>query len=68
MGQKLDGGCAILFWGSWVSIEHKVAWAEAYFDTRKHLSPSRSSRFAATDIGQNWGGCAPLGGGNWVAI
>ena len=44
--------------GSWVSIEHKVAWAEAYLHTKWHLS--RSSRLATTDIGRKLGGCAPL--------
>jgi len=42
----------------WVSIEHKVAWAEAYLHTKWYLSPS--SRSATTDIGRNWG-LSPLG-------
>jgi len=29
------------FWGSWVPIEHKVAWADTYIHTKWHLSPSR---------------------------
>jgi len=29
MGQKWVGLC-LFFWGSWVPIEHKLAWAEAY--------------------------------------
>jgi len=36
--------------GSWVPIEHKVAWAEAHLHTKCHLSPS--SRLATTDIGR----------------
>jgi len=50
-----------LFWGSWVPIEHKVAWAETYLHTKCHLSPS--SRLATTDIGRKLGDCAPLGKG-----
>jgi len=43
MGQKLGGGgCALCSGGSWVPIEHKVAWAEAYLHTKWHLSPSRN--------------------------
>jgi len=54
--------------GSWVPIEHKVAWAEAYLHTKWHLSPS--IRLATTDIGRKLGGggCAPLGEGRWVPI
>ena len=48
------------FWGSWVPIEHKVAWAEAYFYTKWHLSPS--SRLAITDIGRKLG-AVPFRGG-----
>jgi len=29
-----------LFWGSWVPIEHKVAWPEAYRHNKCHLDPS----------------------------
>jgi len=47
------------FWGSWVPIEHRVAWAEAYLRSKWHLSPS--SRLATTDIGRKLGGCVPLG-------
>jgi len=49
------------FGGSWVPIEHKVAWAEAYLHTKWHLSPS--SRLATMDIGRKLGGCAHLGEG-----
>jgi len=59
MGQKLGGVCPFPG-GSWLSIEHKVAWAEAYVHTKWHLSPS--NRLATTDIGENWGLC-PFGGG-----
>jgi len=54
------GGCA-LCGGSWVPIEHKVAWAEAYLHTKCDLSTS--SRLATTDIGRKLGDCAPLGEG-----
>jgi len=38
------------FWGgSWVPIQYKVAWAEAYFHTKWHLDPS--SRLATTNMG-----------------
>ena len=40
MSQKLGGGCAFFSGGSWVSIEHKVLWAEAYLHTKWQLSPS----------------------------
>jgi len=30
-------GLCPFFWGSWASIEHKVAWAEAYLHTKWHL-------------------------------
>jgi len=61
MGQKLGGGgCALCSGGSWVPIEQKVAWAEAYLRTKCHLSPS--SRLATTDIGRKLGG-VPLWGG-----
>ena len=35
---------------SWVAMEHKVAWTEAYLHTKWHLSPS--SRLAKKDIGR----------------
>jgi len=50
------------FWGSWVPIERKVAWAEAYLHTKWHLSPS--SRLATADMGRKLGGCAPLDEGD----
>jgi len=62
MGQKLNGGgCALCAGGSWVPIEHKVAWAEAYLHTKCHLSPS--SRLATRDIGRKLDDCVPLGEG-----
>jgi len=39
MGQKL-GGDLPFSGGSWVTIEHKVTWAEAYLHTKWHLRPS----------------------------
>ena len=50
--------------GSWVLIEHNVAWAETYLCTKWHLDPS--SRSATKDMGRKLGaaGYAPfLGGG-----
>ena len=55
-GPKIAWGCAF-FWGSWVPIKNKVAWAEAYLHTKWHLSPS--SRLATT----NTGGLCPFRGG-----
>ena len=52
-GPKIGWGCAPFFWPSWVLIEHKVAWAEAYLHTKWHHSPL--SRLATTDIGQQLG-------------
>jgi len=46
-------GVGVPLLGSWVPIEHKVAWAKAYLHTKWHLSPS--SRLATTDIGRKWG-------------
>jgi len=43
--------------GSWVPVEHKVAWAEAYLHTKWHLSPS--SRLATMDMGRKLGKGAP---------
>jgi len=39
MGQKF-GGCAPYGRGSWVPIQHNVAWAQAYLCTKWHLDPS----------------------------
>ena len=41
------GSALFLGGGSWVPIEDKVAWAEAYLHTKWHLSPS--SGLATTD-------------------
>jgi len=47
--------------GSWVPIEHKVAWSEAYLHTKWHLNPS--SHLATTDMGPKLGdGDVPLWG------
>jgi len=40
MRQKLGGVGVPLFGGSWVPIEHKVAWNEAYLHTNWHLDAS----------------------------
>ena len=39
--------------GSWLPVEHKLAWAEAYLNTKRHLNPSGC--LAATDVGHNLG-------------
>jgi len=69
MGQKLGpypiSGCALFSGVSWIPIEHKVAWAEAYLHIKWHLS--LSSRLATTDIGQKLGLC-PFRGGELVPI
>ena len=46
---------------SWVTIQHKVACAEACLHTKWHLD--LSSHLAATDMGRKLGGYAPLGEG-----
>jgi len=51
MGEKW-GYCAP-FVGSWVPIQHSVAFAEAYFRTKWHLDPS--SRLATTFMGRKLG-------------
>jgi len=51
---------------SWVSIQHNVAWAEAYLHTKWHLDPS--SRLATTDMGQKLEVCPLLGRESWVPI
>jgi len=53
MGRKLGGELCLFSVGSWVPIEHKVDWAEAYHHTKWHLSPS--SRLDTTDIGRKLG-------------
>ena len=57
-------GVGVLFsGGSWVPIERKVAWAEAYLYTKWYLSPSSRLSTPRT-LTENWdGGCAPLGEG-----
>jgi len=60
MGQKL-GGAVLFSGGSWVPIEHKVAWAQAYHHTKWHFRPS--SRLATTHIVRKLGVCAFLGEG-----
>jgi len=56
---KIGWGAVPFFWGrSWIPIEQKVAWAEAYLRTKWHLSPS--SRLATTDIGRKLERAVPL--------
>jgi len=55
------------FWGggSWVFIEHNVAWTEAHLHAKCHLDPS--GRLATIDMGRKlWMGLGPLfGEGSW---
>ena len=67
MGQKLGGGGgALCSGGSWVPVEHKVAWAEANLHTKCHLDPSR--RLTTIKIGRKLGVCPLFGEGSWVPI
>ena len=54
------GSCAFFLGGgsSWVSIKHKVAWAEAYLRNKWHLDPS--SHLATIDMGLKLGGSVPF--------
>jgi len=68
-GPKRGGCCApfgewvgsclppLLGRGSWVPIEHNVAWAEVY------MHPDPYSHFATTDMGRKLGGLCPFGEG-----
>jgi len=61
MGRKLGRGLhPLLEEGDWVTIEHKIAWAEAYLRAKYQLHPS--SRLAAINMGREFGGggSAPL--------
>jgi len=60
-GPKI-GGSAPLWGGSWVPIEHNVAWVEAYLPTKWHLDPSNHLASPQQIWAENWG-CAPLGRG-----
>jgi len=65
MGQKLVD--VPLLWGSWISIQHNVAWGEAYLRTKWHLDPS--SPLVTINMGQKVGAAsAPFGEGIWVPI
>jgi len=58
MGQKLgESGCALCSGGTWVPIEHKVAWAEAHLHTNWHLDAS--SRLATIKMGRKLGALPP---------
>ena len=39
MGRNV-GAAVLLSMGSWVPVQHNVAWAEAYLHTKWHLDPS----------------------------
>ena len=47
-GPKIGWGAVPFFWGRWVPINHKVAWAEAYLRNKWHLDPS--SHLATIDM------------------
>ena len=57
------GGSAPFWEGDWVSIYHKVGWAEAYICTKWHLDAS--SRLATIEMGRKLerGLCPPFGEG-----
>jgi len=40
IGRKEGAAVSLSVWGSWVPIEHNVAWAEVYLPTNFHLDPS----------------------------
>jgi len=60
-GPKMGGGgCALFSGSSWVSIEHKVALAEAYLHTKWNQS---IQSFGHNGYWPKIGGCTPLGEG-----
>jgi len=62
MGRKIGGLCPLFGeGGSGSPSKKKVAWAEAYLDTKWHLNPS--SYLATTDMGQKLEGLCPFLGG-----
>jgi len=56
-GPKI-GGCAPVWRGRWVPIQHNVARAEAYLHAKFHLDPC--SRLATTDMGRKLGALLPF--------
>ena len=50
VGRKVRACCAPYRAGSWVSIQHNVAWAEDYLGTKWY--PDSSSRLATIDMGR----------------
>ena len=61
-GPKIGGSAPFLMRGSWVPIQHNVAWAEAYLHNKWFLDPC--SRLATTDMGRKLGeASAPFLGG-----
>ena len=64
-GPKIGRGEYALFpGGSWIAIEHKVAWAEAYLHIELHLTPSSRLHGHNGHWPKNgMGSCAPLGEG-----
>ena len=62
-GPKI-GGKVLLFLGrgSWVTMQHNVAWVEAYLATKWHLDPT--SYLTKTNMGCKLGGAVALCGGD----
>jgi len=58
MGRKLGGGYVLFSEGSWVPIEHKVAWAVAYTSIPSGILV-RAAVWPQRTLAGNWG-CAPL--------
>ena len=63
MGRKVGDSAPFLEEGSWVPIEHKVAWAEAHLHSKRHLD--QSSRLVTIDTGQKLGAVYLLGELGW---
>jgi len=55
------GGCALFSGGSWVLIEHKVAWVEAYLHTKWILV--HPAVWPQRTLAENWGAVPVYGGG-----
>jgi len=64
MGRR-ERGCCAPFAGSWVPVQHNVAWVEVYFGTKWHLHPSR--RLATIDMDRKLGAVSLLRG-SWDPI
>ena len=56
MGRKVAAVVPFAWGGNWVSILHKVAWAEAHLRAKGYRDPCSVSHLAATDMGRKSGG------------